>query len=92
MDLNENNCLHTLQTLYGNASGTEILKWYFGGAEVNKNEAIAAAQSALRLRHNVTHNNRGVWTWQGYGWRVYMWESGTVVEVIDDWQKFRTAS
>ena len=57
---------------------------------MTKEQAIATAQSALRLRHNVTHTNNTIWRWRGFGWDIRMSENGNILSVIDEWKEFRT--
>ena len=52
---------------------------------MTRDQAITAAQSALRLRHGVTHNNNGVWSWRRFGWNITMWENGNLVSAHDEW-------
>jgi hypothetical protein len=57
---------------------------------MSKDSAVSTAQSALRLRHDVTCNNAGtIWTWKKFGWKVVMWDNGTLIAVIDTWNMGR---
>lgn len=53
---------------------------------MDKEQAIKNAQSALRLKCNVTHTNN-IWKWAKYGWQVFMTEDGRVVGVINEWKR-----
>lgn len=59
---------------------------------MDRAQAMAAAQSAVRLRKATGHRCTGLWqlrsgAWQlrQYGWTVTLWDSGTILECVDDW-------